>query len=964
VKAVRTRRQSLARKLARDYLLISVLPLLVFFACIAAGGLLAQRHIADLINVSIDRLGVEAGNQLETIGRDKVRDKAREIARLVDIYLHVNPQLDIRDLQRSEKFRQIALQKFGADGYTCLYEAETGIMRVHPYEGLIDRDMRMLALRLPEWWRLFESSLDGSEISGYYDWPELNGELRGKFMTMTPVATPVQGRTLMVAATTYGDEFYAPIRFVRDKHTELGESYRGFIARQVWVLGSAITATLAVTVLVVFFLARRSARRFGRPVERLAESVRAFGAGRSWQAAEDDSMLRRADEIGVLARAFNRMRLEIGAQLAKLRESTANFDMVVENAPVPIFVQTAGRFRVLNPAAVKLFGAESPDQLVGQSVMERVHPDYHHEAIRRRHTLIELKKPIPEAERIYLKLDGTEVNAEVSAVPYRYEGEDGVFALARDVTERKRSERALRDSEARFRTAFENVSVGIHLGSLQGTFLEVNLAFCRMLGYAPGELVGRSVAELTHPEDQRGRLQFVQGLLDGKIASGEQERRLLHRDGSVVWALIWTTIQRDQGGRPLYLLSIVQDITTRKRASEEKEALERHLLQVQKMEAIGALAGGIAHDFNNILSGIIGYTELALMSAGAPAEYLQETMRAAMRARDLVKQILSFSRQTEEERAPVQAAMIVQEVARLLRATVPSTIVIQARISPQPITVFGNSVELHQILMNLCTNAIHAIGAEPGAIEIEAGPASITRAEKNGPLDLKPGPYVKIVVRDTGKGIPLEIQPRIFDPYFTTKATGSGTGLGLAVVHGIVKKYNGAIGLESAPGHGATFSIYLPQVALPVAAADRPPAIQGGAGSILLVDDEKMLTDVGEKTLARLGYQVAARTSPFEALELFKAKPYAFDLVITDQSMPGMTGDALAAELMRINPQVPVILCTGYSQNLDAAGAAAKGIRAFVMKPMVMSAIDQTIREVLGNRGTRGSGAPEPRSAA
>jgi CheY-like chemotaxis protein len=254
--------------------------------------------------------------------------------------------------------------------------------------------------------------------------------------------------------------------------------------------------------------------------------------------------------------------------------------------------------------------------------------------------------------------------------------------------------------------------------------------------------------------------------------------------------------------------------------------------------------------------------------------------------------------------------------------------------------------------MNLCTNAIHAIGDQPGTIEISAAPSAVPGNGANAPPDLAPGAYVKIAVRDTGAGIPRDIQSRIFDPYFTTKEKGTGTGLGLAVVHGIVKKYKGGIRLDSAPGQGTTFSIFLPQVALPAASTEGAQAIRGGSGRILLVDDEKMLTDVGEKTLARLGYQVTSRTSPFEALELFKAKPLAFDLVITDQTMPGMTGDELSAELMRINPQVPVILCTGYSHSLDEAGAAARGISAFVMKPMVMSAIDATIRKVLAERGS------------
>jgi PAS domain S-box-containing protein len=515
------------------------------------------------------------------------------------------------------------------------------------------------------------------------------------------------------------------------------------------------------------------------------------------------------------------------------------------------------------------------------------------------------------------------------------------------ILQRRRAEEALRDSEGRFRTAFENASVGMSLVSLDGVYLEVNAALARMMGYAAADLVGRPVANFTQPDDLGRRSEFIEALIQGRIASGEQERRFIHRDGSVVSTRIWASVQRDPAGRPLYFISLVQDITAGKKADEDNKRLQGQLLQAQKMEAIGSLAGGIAHDFNNILAAIIGFTELSMLSDGAPVEYLQEAMKAAHRAKDLVKQILSFSRQTDEERMPVHVGVVVNEVVKFLRASLPSTLEIRRRIEGPTAAVLSNSVELHQILINLCTNAAHAIGERAGVLEIEARTVDVRAGRRNGLPDLSPGAYVRLSVRDDGSGIPADIRERIFDPYFTTKTKGVGTGLGLAVVHGIVQKAGGAIQVESRVGQGSAFHVYLPKVESYAAAPDPVAAACGGSERILFVDDEPMLVDIGEKILARLGYQVVSRTSPIEALELFRVKPDHFDLVITDQTMPGMTGDVLAAEIMKIRPRIPVVLCTGYSQLMSEDTARRKGIRAFVLKPLLIHQIDAAIRQAL-----------------
>ena len=619
----------------------------------------------------------------------------------------------------------------------------------------------------------------------------------------------------------------------------------------------------------------------------------------------------------------------------------------------------AGIITMVNQAAVSLLAAASADDLIGRAYLDLVHPEDRPLSAERVAGVFRMglgqhepgdgsHQGIPPREHRMVALTGDVVDVESTGVAFPYKGEFFIQGIFRDISERKRAEEALRESEARFRTAFENAAVGITLVSLDGIYLEVNQTMARIIGYSPADLIGKPVADFTHPADLGRRSGFLSELIAGRIPSGKQERRFIHRDGAVVWTLIWASVQRDQDGNPMYFISLVQDITARKTADEDKRKLESQLQQAQKMEAIGSLAGGIAHDFNNILSAIIGFTELSMLSEGAPVDYLREAMKAANRAKDLVKQILSFSRQTDDQRMPVHVGMVVTEIAKFLRASIPTTIDLRCTIDGRAGAVLSNSVELHQILMNLCTNAVHAIGERAGMVEIEAHGLDIGPENRDGFPDLDLGRYVRLSVKDSGQGIPSDIQERIFDPYFTTKEKGVGTGLGLAVVHGIVKKSNGTIRVESEIGKGSVFHVYLPQVDLSAAKPAEYPAIpRGGSERILFVDDEKMLVDVGEQILRRLGYDVVSRTSPLEALELFKARPTDFDLVISDQTMPGLTGDALASELMKLNPEIPVILCTGYSQMIDQRRVKEKGIRALVMKPILISELAGAIRAVL-----------------
>ncbi len=403
----------------------------------------------------------------------------------------------------------------------------------------------------------------------------------------------------------------------------------------------------------------------------------------------------------------------------------------------------------------------------------------------------------------------------------------------------------------------------------------------------------------------------------------------------------------DMTGDFLAIRGTMRDIT-------EKKKLQRQLEQAQKMEAIGTLAGGIAHGFNNILAVILGYIELSLdeMQGDTPLRRNIERVRiAAERGRELVNQILTFSRRGAQERKPLRIANIITEALKLLRSSLPSTIEIRQDITAASGIALANATQVQQVVMNLCTNAAHAMREKGGLLEVGLHEVYLDEASAAAYNGIGPGPYLRLSVSDTGHGIEPEIMKRIFEPYFTTKKHGEGTGMGLAVTHGIVKSHGGDVAVYSEPGRVTTFRVLLPAVEGTVEAGAReketPP--EGKGQHILFVDDEKSLVDVGERLLKKLGYRVTAGNSSLEALELFRAGPGGFDLVITDLTMPNMTGVQLTRELKRIQPDIPIILCTGFSEAITADQIQQLGIRKLLLKPVNILNLAKAIQKVLGN---------------
>jgi len=398
-------------------------------------------------------------------------------------------------------------------------------------------------------------------------------------------------------------------------------------------------------------------------------------------------------------------------------------------------------------------------------------------------------------------------------------------------------------------------------------------------------------------------------------------------------------------------IRLLREIEDRKRASKENEKLQGQLRQAHKMEAIGTLAGGIAHDFNNILGMIIGNADLAMYEVPewhAGREYLEEIQKASRRAKKIVRQLLSFSRKAEERFERVDVVQIANESLKLLRSSIPASIEFQKTLTDESCTILGDPTQLHQAIINLVTNASHAMQRDGGILEVAVERVELKNREVFFDFNLPAGTYIRLTVADTGDGIQHEILDRIFDPYFTTKEVGKGTGMGLSVVHGIVKNHNGAITVRSQSGNGTSFSLLFPVIdGEPPQGIKIDQNIPKGNERILFIDDEKTLLNLGSRMLGFLGYQVEIRLNPVEALERFRSNPNGYNLVITDMAMPKMTGDKLIRNLLKINPSVKTILCTGFSENIDEEKALELGAMAFMLKPLDWRDLAITVRKVL-----------------
>jgi PAS domain S-box-containing protein len=553
-------------------------------------------------------------------------------------------------------------------------------------------------------------------------------------------------------------------------------------------------------------------------------------------------------------------------------------------------------------------------------------------------------------EKRFIRKNGEIIHALISAqCVRRADGRqvDHFVAMVDDITERKQAEERLMKSERRFRSILDQAADIIMVHDLHGRLLDVNQQACRILGYSKEELLTMNVSEIDPEAIASGKAQLWDVIAEGERFTFESRQK--RKDGSML--PVEVTIGPIEVGEETLVLDIVRDITERKRAAEEKQKMESQLRHTQKLEAVGTLAGGIAHDFNNILSSIIGYTEMVMDSIeeSSSSRYdLDQVLTAANRAKDLVRQILSFSRLGEDQlMRPIDMSLIVEEALKLLRASLPRTIEIRQNI--HKVTVVADATQIHQVVVNLCTNAAHAM-EEMGILDVSLQEVRL-KAQDLAELsiaDLSPGKYLKLSVKDTGMGMSSDTMQRIFDPYFTTKEVGKGTGLGLAVVHGIVKRHGGEILVKSEVGRGTAFDVFIPVVESNLKReAVGSQVLPKGSERILLVDDEPPIVAIGARILEPLGYRVTAMTSPKEALGLFQSQPDKFDLIITDYTMPQMVGTQLVSECRRIRAEIPVIICTGHSERLNKELTDRIGANAVAMKPLDRKQLAMLVREVL-----------------
>jgi len=584
---------------------------------------------------------------------------------------------------------------------------------------------------------------------------------------------------------------------------------------------------------------------------------------------------------------------------------------------------------------------------------------------------------------ILVRKDGTEVPIDDSGAPIRdQDGKTiGVVLVFHDITARKQTEEELHKGRIDMDRAQEVGQIGSWRLDIRRNVLTWSVENHRIFGVTKGTpLTYEAFLAIVHPDDR----QYVDAQWNAGLAGEPYD--IEHRivvNGQVRWVREKAYLEFDDTGELLGGFGITQDITERKQLEEElrrsrddldlrvrertaeldqayqklveetedNQRLEAHLRQSQKMEAIGTLAGGIAHDFNNILAAIIGFSEMVEedLPPGDPSTpHVQRVLNAASRGRELVQQILAFSRKTEHARHPVSISFVAKETLQFLRATIPTTIEIILDNTATADTILATPVEVQQVLLNLATNAALSMQDKGGILHVSIADMDVEPYASVLESDIVPGEYVQLVVKDTGNGIAPDVMKRIFEPYFTTREVGQGTGMGLAVVYGIVKSLHGSIMVESEPGVGSTFQVLLPKVTT----AKRTEATLlerslTGKERVLFIDDEEFLVEWGQALLERMGYEVTAMNDSTEAFETFSSDPSRFDLVITDQTMPGITGLNLARDLLKIRPDIPVILCTGHSESVTLDKLKEAGVREFLMKPLAKKDLAEVIRRVL-----------------
>ncbi len=663
-----------------------------------------------------------------------------------------------------------------------------------------------------------------------------------------------------------------------------------------------------------------------------------------------DELGKAISELQVYQAELEMQNEELRLVQTELENSRNKYFELFNDAPTGYFLLDTNLIILeANVAALDLLGV-SRIEIKDKPLLSYIRSKDHIRLISLLNDILELREPhhilvqVKRDNNIFrtIKIDGrlTEF-AEI-------EGKQ-IMLSSTDLTELQKTQNALKESENIYRSLVQSSLDHIYMLSTDGYFLASNEQVDHFNVNNARELIGQNLSHV-YPAETASR--YIE-----KLHEVATTRKSLHFEHEIdVDGDIRHHIDRlypvEKGDRLWAVGGISHDISRLKVVEREKRRLESRLRHSQKLESLGNLAGGIAHDFNNILSAILGYSELATMQVeegSTIGDYLKEIHRGGKRARDLVQQILVFARQSREEFVPTNVARVAEEVVKFMRSSIPTTIEIQTDIESDSI-ILGNETQVYQILMNLCTNAYHAMEPDGGILKLTLKDVELKNyTDINGGGEVI-GNYIEIQISDTGCGIDKEMIDFIFDPYFTTKMSGDGSGMGLAVVHSIVESYQGTISVQSKKGEGSNFKVLLPITIGPDVVSEKTSSgedIPIGSETILFVDDETSITKMSKQILEQLGYSVITSNRSIEALKMFRQRADDFDLVITDMTMPYMTGDKLAAELLKIKPDIPIIICTGYSNKISTNYIEEIGIKAYATKPLIISQFAQVVRDVL-----------------
>ena len=628
-------------------------------------------------------------------------------------------------------------------------------------------------------------------------------------------------------------------------------------------------------------------------------------------------------------------------------KNTHNHQVIVSSPENFIFIAgTDGYFKYANSAFEKILGYTT-DELLSKPLLDLIHPDDHtktNEGLKKRST----GNQTFNFESRLLHKNGSVFYLLWPVTPLPRN--EVIYGIGRNITKSKEVDNRLPGSKDKRRPLIDNIPVMAYRANPDWS-VEVISNSEPICGYNPDEFLSENVSwfELIHPDDKSSVIKDASKLLE---APSEliQEYRIIARDGIVHFIRDHKkSFFKDDVFQGID--GVVIDISQQKQQSEDRKKNEARLKQAQKMEALGTLAGGIAHDFNNLLSIILGYGEMAKEDAPPGTAYqkdIEAILTGANRAKELVRQILDFSRKSELERTPVRIQPLIKEEIKMLRSSLPSTISMSENIGSGCEVILADPAEIHQIVMNLCTNALHAMEQTGGVISVASKPIFIEKIPQTSLFEVGSGEYIEFSVTDTGVGMGPDVIGKIFDPYFTTKRFGNGTGMGLSIIHGILRECGGTISVESRLGKGSTFRVHFPVVGTTdMQEIEEDKNIPSGNENILFIDDEKLISEVGTEMLQRLGYKVTAKRSSIEALKTFKNNPKKFDLVITDQTMPNLSGSDLSRQMIQIKPDIPIILCTGYSDSINEYQAKVIGVKEFALKPITRNEIAKLIRKVL-----------------